>query len=76
MSHHTGQTSLKSGSHSDELQLALFTQQNKRLSHKILPFQITQYQHQDEFLNKANTLKYHCIAIEQQPLLSLPKKIS
>ena len=31
--------------HSDELQLAVLTQQNKRLAKEILPFEVKQYQH-------------------------------
>ena len=53
MSRHTGQTSSKSDPHSDELQLNVLTRQNKRLTHEILPFQIAQYQHQDQ-LNLIN----------------------
>ena len=75
----TGQTSSKSDTHSEELHLALLTQQNKRPMSQILPFKITQHQHQDEInllLNAAKQLKYHYFAVEQQPLLSLPDKAS
>ena len=65
--------------HSDELQLAVFTQQNKRLQEDILPFEVKHYQHQDELsilLNTAKLLKNHYFAAEQQPLLSSPEKTS
>ena len=47
--------------------------------HKILPFKIAQYHHQDELnllLNTAKQLIYHYFAVEQQLLLSLPDKVS
>ena len=75
MNHYTGQTH----SHTDELQLAVLTQENKRLQHDILSFEAKHYQHQDElnlFLNVAKQLKYHCFAAQQQPLLSLPDRAS
>ena len=65
--------------HSDELQLAVLTQQNKRLTREILPFEVKHYQNQDELnilLNTEKRLKNHYLAIEQQPLLSLPEKAS
>ena len=61
--------------HSDELQLAVLTQQNNRLTREIQPFEVKHYQHQDELnilLNTAKQLKYHYFAVEQQPHLSLP----
>ena len=64
---------------SDELQLTVRTQQHKRFTRNILPFEFKHYQHQDEInilLNTANQLKYHYFAVEQQPLLSLPEKAS
>ena len=70
MSRHTGQKSSKSDTYSKDLQLAVPTQQ-KRPIHEILPFQIAQYQHQDELnllLNTAKQLKYPYFAVEQQPL--------
>ena len=79
MSHHVGQTSSKLDSHSEKLQLAVLTQQNRRLMHEILPLKITQYQHQDELhlqLNTAKQLNYHFFAVEQQPLLFLPDRAS
>ena len=38
MSHHTGQTSSSIATHSDELHLAVFTQQNRHLTREISPF--------------------------------------
>ena len=79
MSRHTDQTLSNSDTHSDELQLAVLTQLNKRLIREVLPFQIKQYQHQDELnslLNTAKQLKYHYFSVVQQPLLSLPDKAS
>ena len=64
--------------HSDELQLAVLTQ-NRRLTHEILTFEVKQYEHQDELnilLNTAKLLKYHYFAVEQQPYLFLPEKAS
>ena len=71
MSRQTGQTSLNFDSHSDELQLVV-------LIHEILPFEVAQNQHREEFnfLNKAKELKYHYFAVKQQPLLTLPDKTS
>ena len=79
MDHHIDQPSSHVPTHSDQLQLAVLTQQNKRLIHEILPFEVKHYQHQDELnilLNTAKQLKYHYFAIEQQPHLSLPEKAS
>ena len=79
MDHHIDQPSPHVPTHSDELQLAVLTQQNKRLIHEILPFEVKHYQHQDELnilLNTAKQHKYHYFAIEQQPHLSLPEKAS
>ena len=79
MSRHTGQKSSKPDTHSEELQLAVLTQRNQHLVHEFLPFKVAQYQHQDELnllLKKAKQLKYHCFAVEQQPLLCLPDKAS
>ena len=62
MNHYTGQTSSNTDTHSDEIQIAVLTQQNKRLQRDILPFEFRQYQHQHElnlFLNVAKQLKYH-----------------
>ena len=42
MNHHTGQTSSNFDTHSGELQLAVLTEQNKRLTREILPFEIKQ----------------------------------
>ena len=79
MDHHIDQPPCHVPTNSDELQLAVLTQQNKRLIHEILPFEVKHYQHQDELnilLNTAKQLKYHYFAIEQQPHLSLPEKAS
>ena len=40
MDHHTDQLSSNISTHSDELQLAVLTQQNKRLTREILPFEV------------------------------------
>ena len=79
MNHHTDQPSSNIPTHSNELQLAVLTQQNRRLLHEILPFKVKHYQHQDELnilLNTATQLKYHYSAVEQQTHLSLPEKAS
>ena len=79
MDHHTDQPSSDIPTHSDELQLAVLTQQNRRLTREILPFEVKHYQHQDELyilINTAKQLKYPYFAVEQQPLLSLPEKAS
>ena len=47
--------------HSDELQLAVLAQQNKRLICDILPFEVKHYQHQDELnilLTTAKQIKF------------------
>ena len=77
MGHHIDQPSSHVPTHSDELQLAVLTQQNKRLTREILPFEAKHYQHQDELniiLNTAKQLKYHYFAVKQQPNPSLPEK--
>ena len=79
MNHHTGQTSSNLDKQSDELQIAVLTQQNKRLAREILPFEVKHYQHQDELkilLNISKQLKYHYFAVEQQLFFSVPKKAS
>ena len=79
MSRHTGQTSSETDTHSEEFELAVLTQKNKRLMHENLPFKIAQNQQQDELnllLNTANQLIYHYFAVEQQSLLSLPDRAS
>ena len=77
MDHHVDQPSSHVPTHLDKLQLAVLTQQNKRLIRKILPFEVKHYRHQDELnilLNTAKQLKCHYLAVEQQPLLSLSEK--
>ena len=79
MDHHIDQPSSHVPTHSDELQLAVLTQQNKRLTRGILPLEVKHYQHQGELnrlLNTAKQLKYNYFALEQQPHLSLPEKAS
>ena len=79
MNHYTFHTSSNTNTHSDELQLAVLTQQNMRLQRDILPFEAKHYQHQDELnllLNVAKQHKYHYFGAEKQPLLSLPDKAS
>ena len=79
MDHHIDQPSAHVPTHLDELKLAVLTQQNKRLTREILPFEVKHYQHQDELnilLNTAKQLKYHYFAVKQQPRLSLPEKAS
>ena len=79
MNHRIGQTFSKIDIPSDELQLAVLTQQNKRLQRAILPFEVKHYRHQDELnllLNLAKQLKDHYFGAEEQPLLSLPDKES
>ena len=71
MDHHIDQASSIVPTHSEELQLVVPTQQNKRLTREILPFEVKHYQHQDELnihLNTAKQLKYHYVTKEQQPL--------
>ena len=77
MDNHVDQRSSNVPTYSDELQLAVLTQQNKRLTPEILPFDFKHHQRQDELnilLNTAKQLKYHYFTAEQQTLLSLPEK--
>ena len=79
MDNHIDQPFSHVPTHLGELQLAVLTQQNKRLIREILPFEINHYQHQDELnilFNTAKQLKYQYFAIEQQHHLSLPEKAS
>ena len=79
MDQHTEQSSSNYQTHSEELQLGVLTQQNRRLLPEISPFEVRHYQHQDELnilLNTAEQLKTHYFALEQQPFLSLPEKAS
>ena len=79
MDHHPEQSSSNYQAHSDELQLVVLTQQNRRLMTEISPFGIKQYQNQDELnilLNIAKQLKTHYFALEQEAFLSLPEKAS
>ena len=79
MDHHIDQPSSHVSPPLDEIQIAVLTQQNKRLTREILPFEVKHYQHQDELkklLNTAKQLKYHYFAVEQQIHLSLPEKAS
>ena len=48
MDHHFDQPSSHVPKHSDELQLAVLTQQNRRLTREILLFEFKHYQNQDE----------------------------
>ena len=78
MDNHIDQPFSHVPTHSDELKLAVLTQ-NNRLTHEILPFEVKHYQHQDELnilLNTAKQLKYHYFATEQQPHPSLAEKAS
>ena len=79
MNHRIGQTSSNTDTHSDELQLAVLTQQKKRPQRDILPFEVKHYRHHDEInllLNVAKQLKYHYFAADHQQLPSLPDKAS
>ena len=79
MDHHINQPSSRLPTLSDEIQQAVLTQQNKRLTREILPFEVKHYQHQDELnipLNTTKQLKYRYFAVEQQPHLSLREKAS
>ena len=72
MDHHIDQHSSHVPTHSDELQLVVLTQQNRRLTREILPFEFKHYQHQGELnilLNTAKQLKSLYFAVEQQPHL-------
>ena len=60
MDHHIDQLSFHVPTHSDELPLAVLTQQNQRLTREILTFEVKHHQHQDELnilLNTAKQLK-------------------
>ena len=57
MSLDTGQTSSKLDTRSEELQLAVLTQENILFMHEILPFKIAKYQHQDGLNLLPNTAK-------------------
>ena len=79
MDHHIDQPPSYIPTHLDALQLAVLTQQSKRLKEDVLPFEVKHYQHQDELkipLDTAKQLKYQYFAAEQQPLLSFPEKAS
>ena len=79
MDHRVDQPSSNVPTHLDELQLAVLTPDNKRLTRENLPFEVKYYRHQDDLnilLNTAKQLKYHSFAIEQQPPLSLPENAS
>ena len=79
MDHHVDQPSSHVPTHSDQLQLAFLTRQNKRLISEILPFEVKHYRHQDELnilLNTAKQLKFHYFALEKQPIHSLSEKAS
>ena len=76
MEHHVDQPSSNVPTHSDKLQLANLTQQNKRLTRDILSFEVKHYQHQDELNILFNTENNSNTTILQQPLLSLPEKAS
>ena len=76
MDHHIDQPYSHVPTHSDELQLAVLTQQNKRITRETLPFEVEHYRHQDELkilLNTAKQLICHCFTVEQLLLLSLPE---
>ena len=45
MNRHICQTSSNTDTHSDELQLAVLKQQNKRSQRDILPFEVKHYRH-------------------------------
>ena len=79
MNQHPEQSSSNYQAHSDELQLVILTQQNRRLMTEISPFDIKRYQNQDELnilLNIAKQLKAHYFTLEQQPYLLFPGKAS
>ena len=48
MNRHIRQISSNTDTHSDEPQLPVLTQQNKRLQRDISPFEIKHYRHQDK----------------------------
>ena len=58
MNHHTGQTSSNLDTKSDELQLAILTKQNRRLTREISHFEVKHYQHQDELNLPSETMQY------------------
>ena len=67
MGHHIDQPSSHVPTHLDELQLAVLTQQKRRLTSEDLPFDVKHYEHQDKLntlLNTAKQLKYHYFAVE------------
>ena len=78
MSRQASLLSSKSDTHSGELKLAIFAQQNKRILRDNKPFQISHYQKQDDLnilLNTAQSLKQHYFRVKLQPLdssFSLP----
>ena len=77
--HHVDQTSSNVPTQLLELQLAVLTQQYKRLIRDTLPFEVKHYQLQDELnilLNTAKQLKYQYFVLEKQNLLFLPEKAS
>ena len=79
MDNHPEQSSPNYQAHSDELQLVVLTQQNRSLMSDISPFDIKEYQNQDELnilLNIAKQLKTHYFSLEQQSFLFLPEKAS
>ena len=79
MSRHTGQTSSKLDTNSEDIHLAVLAQLNNCLMHEILPFKVTNYQNQDELnllLNTAKQLIYHYFGVQQQLLLTLTDKAS
>ena len=57
MDHHVDQLSSNVPTHSDELQLVVLTQQNKRLTSDILTFEVKHYQDQDDLNILLNTLQ-------------------
>ena len=61
MDHHIDQPSSHLPTHSDELQLAVLLQQNKRLKREILAFEVKHYQHQDELNILLKTAKQRII---------------
>ena len=79
MDQHPEQSSSNIPTHSEELQIAILTQQNRRLISEISPFEVKHYQHRDKLnilLNIAKQLKTHYFALEQQFSFSLPEKAS
>ena len=73
MSHHNRQTSIQSNAYSNETQLSLLRQQNKRFKIVIKPSEITKIWKADEFILLLNTIlqqKNQYFSIEQLPPLS------